>query len=110
MHEVALSTQLARAVSRAAGTAKVLQVRLKIGALRQIVPETLEYAWSFVVKDTPLADAELTITWVPLQITCSLGHESYPTELDFTCPTCGEIAEVTGGNEFTIIDIDVMRS
>ncbi|MFV8381136.1 hydrogenase maturation nickel metallochaperone HypA [Corynebacterium hindlerae] len=110
MHEVALSTQLARAVTRAAGDAKVLQVRLSIGALRQVVPETLDYAWGFVVKDTPLADAELDIHWVPLQITCSAGHVSEPQELDFTCPICGETAAVTGGNEFTIIDIEVIRS
>lgn len=110
MHEVALSTQLARAVTRAADGAKVYSVRLKIGALRQVVPETLDYAWGFVVKDTALADAHLDIHWVPLQITCPKGHVSEPEEVDFVCPVCGDMAEVTGGNEFTIVDIEVARS
>lgn len=110
MHEVALSTQLARAVARAAGDAKVVAVRLKIGALRQVVPETLDYAWGFVVRGTLLDAAKLHIQWVPLEITCPAGHRSNPEELDFTCPICDETAQVTAGNEFTIIDIDVARS
>ncbi|MEJ5928367.1 hydrogenase maturation nickel metallochaperone HypA [Corynebacterium sp. H128] len=110
MHEVALATQLARAVTRAAAGREVLTVRMSIGALRQVVPETLEYAWGFVVKDSPLEDAELDIHWEPVRITCASGHETQLSELDFTCPTCGETAEVTSGNEFTILDIDVTRS
>lgn len=110
MHEVALSTQLARAVSRAAKGAKVYSVRMQIGALRQVVPETLKYAWGFVIKDTELAGATLDIHWVPLSVTCPNGHETQLDYLDFTCPECGQPAEVTAGNEFTILDIEVARS
>ena len=52
VHEVALSTQLARLVSNAAEGRQVFTVRLEIGALRQVVPETLVYAWGFVTKNT----------------------------------------------------------
>ncbi|AKK02506.1 hydrogenase maturation nickel metallochaperone HypA [Corynebacterium epidermidicanis] len=110
MHEVALATQLARAVTRAAGDATVHTVRLRIGALRQVVPETLVYAWGFVSKGSPLEGAELDIDWVPLRVTCPNGHETTLSDIDFSCPSCGQPAEISAGNEFTIIDIDITRS
>ena len=74
VHEVALSTQLARLVSKAAEGRRVLTVRLEIGALRQVVPETLVYAWGFVTKNTQLEGVELDVAWVPVRLRCAEGH------------------------------------
>lgn len=74
-----------------------------------MVPETLDYAWGFVVKDTELAGATLDIDWRPLQLTCPAGHRTEPEILDLHCSECGELAEVTGGNEFTIVDMEITR-
>lgn len=52
MHEVALSRQLARIVSRNAAGREVLEVELEVGHLRQVVPEALHFAWSAVRKNT----------------------------------------------------------
>lgn len=108
VHEVALSNQLAGVVRRAAGGRRVTGVHLKIGALRQVVPETLRWAWGFVIDGTDLADAELEVEWIPLVIECANGHVTEVTgQLDLTCPECPAKTTIVGGEEFTVVDIEV---
>lgn len=108
VHEVALSMQLAKVVRRAAVGRTVLAVHLRIGALRQVVPETLAYAWGFVSRDTGLGSAELDIEWVPAIVECPVGHKNEvgPWE-GLMCPECARPGRVISGEEFTIVDIDV---
>lgn len=110
MHEVALSHQLASAVQRAARGRTVLSVHLRIGALRQVVPESLEYAWGFVTKGSPMEKSEVRIDWVPAEIECSNGHRRIldPNEyLDVRCQECNAPTSVITGEEFAVVDIDV---
>ncbi len=108
MHEVALSTQLARVVNRAAHGKKVTEVHLAIGALRQVVPESLTYAWQFVVKGTPLDGVQLNVEWIPLVIRCEQGHTTtVRDELNLMCPVCGKSTNIMSGKEFTVMDIEV---
>ncbi|MCQ9352639.1 hydrogenase maturation nickel metallochaperone HypA [Corynebacterium sp. 153RC1] len=113
VHEVALSTQLAAVVSRAAQGKPVRVINLRIGALRQVVPSSMEYAWQFVRArhaDPALREAELHIEWVPAQIQCPQGHVtqlSADQYLSLTCPECGEIAQVIAGEEFQVQEIEV---
>ncbi|GAA1472341.1 hydrogenase nickel incorporation protein [Corynebacterium felinum] len=110
VHEIALSTQLAHVVQRAAGNRRVYDVHLKIGALRQVVPETLTYAWGFVTKKTPLEQATLSIEWVDAIIECAAGHRrdiSGEEYLDLSCHQCPEPTRVIAGEEFSVIDIEV---
>ena len=108
VHEVALATQLANIVARAADGRRVVVVRLEVGALRQVVPETLQFAWKFVTKGTILAEARLQVSWIPLTIRCPAGHESRQTDpFDIFCPACGQTGSTIRGNEFRVIDIDV---
>ena len=108
VHEVALSMQLAKVVTRAAEGRTVRSVHLRIGALRQVVPETLSYAWDFVSRDTGLDTAKLDIDWVPAVIECPDRHREQVGPLDgLLCPVCGKPGRVISGEEFTIVDIDV---
>ena len=108
VHEVALSTQLARVVNRAAHGKKVTDVHLEIGALRQVVPESLMYAWQFVVKGTPLDGVQLNVDWIPLVIRCDQGHiTTVKEELNLMCPKCGKTTNIMSGKEFTVVDIEV---
>lgn len=100
--------QLAKVVTKAAAGRTVRCVHLRIGALRQVVPETLSYAWSFVSRDSGMGEAELDIDWIPVVIECPLEHRSEVGPLDgLACPICGQPGRVVSGEEFTIVDIDV---
>lgn len=110
MHEIALSTYIADIVSRAAGGRSVEIIRLEIGALRQVVPSSLEYAWGFVTRDTALAQSRLEITWIDAVVECGNGHTTVldaAEYLSMSCPMCGRPVTVVAGNECRVRDIEV---
>lgn len=110
VHEVALSTQLAGVVTRAAQGRKVRVINLRIGALRQVVPTSMEYAWGFVTAGTALEGARLAIDWRPGVIECAAGHRTTldpHAYLDLGCPLCEQPTTVIQGEEFQVVDLEV---
>lgn len=110
MHEIALSTYIADIVFRAAGGRSVETIRLEIGALRQVVPSSLEYAWGFVTRDTALARSRLQIRWIDAVVECGDGHTTVvdATEyLSMSCSVCDQPVRVVAGNECRVRDIEV---
>ena len=108
MHEVALARQLASAVSRAAGNRTVIAVNVTIGALRQVVPDSLMHAWTFTTAQTPLDGAQLCVEWVEAIMECTCGFRGGITgDFSCLCPECGAIGTFIAGEEFSLRSIDV---
>ncbi len=110
MHEVSLCRQLASAVLRAVGEREVQEVHIDVGALRQVVPEAMEFAWPIVVRGTALDGARLLMRELPAIITCDeCGVQTrLGAELGFDCPACGSsTTRVTSGEEFVLRSVDV---
>ena len=110
MHELALCGSIATIVSRHAAGRPVSLVRLRVGRLRQVAPDTLEFCWAMVCESTPLAGAKLAIESVPVLLRCTAcgTEQELAEELSFTCPSCGSTAvEVITGEEFSVASIDV---
>jgi hydrogenase nickel incorporation protein HypA/HybF len=110
MHEVSLCRSLAGAVTRAAGGRQVEAIHVDVGQLRQVVPEAMLHAWTFVVRNTPLAGAELELNSIAAVLACDdcgAAAELGP-ELGFACHSCGSArTHLTSGEEFTLTAIDV---
>lgn len=105
---MALATQLARVVGRAASGRQVFTVRVAVGALRQVVPASLDYAWGFVIAGTPLEGADLQLQLIGVEVECSAGHITQVTgELSYDCAQCQAPTRIVRGEEFTVLDIDV---
>ncbi|MEA5153753.1 hydrogenase maturation nickel metallochaperone HypA [Raineyella sp.] len=110
MHEVSLCRQLAAAVTRATGDREVEVVHVDVGQLRQVVPEAMRFAWTFVVKDTPLARARLELRLLPATLSCrDCGASSrLGPELGFDCRACGSAdTALTSGEQFVLTAVDV---
>ncbi len=110
MHEVALATQLSEVVARHTAGRHVTEVHIEVGALRQVVPETLAHAWGFVVRGTQLGDARLAVDWIDAEMVCANGHHTRldaSLYLDLTCPQCPAHTRVVRGEEFRVIDVEV---
>lgn len=110
MHELSLCQAIVGVVERARDGRTVEVVNLRLGELRQVVPETLEYCWGLVTEAGPLAGSRLAIERVPVRLDCrdcgeqtAVGHT-----LVLTCAGCGSgnIALVTG-EEFLVTSIDL---
>lgn len=110
MHELALCGSIADIVTRRAGARPVETVHLRIGQLRQVVPDTLAYCWELVTASTPLAGCELAIERVAARLRCERCATEFEMgdEPSFRCPQCRDIAvQVVAGEEFVVTSMDV---
>lgn len=110
MHELSLCQAIAGAVKPYADGRHVDVVRVKIGALRQVVPESLSFCWTLVRDYEDMPDAELEMEFVTAEVRCqSCGLQSAITSRwSLLCPHCGSAdVEILRGNEFLVTSLDV---
>jgi len=91
---------------------KVEEVGLRIGALSGVMPDALEFAYEFAVKDTPLDGSRINMEIVPASGRCSDCGEPCSFEMTpFVCPACGSFnIELNGGYELDIAYIRIETS
>lgn len=110
MHELALCEAIADVVKAHAGGRHVDVVRVRIGALRQVVVDSLTFSWTMVRDFADMPDAELEVESVTAAVQCrSCEHDSEITsQWSLLCPRC-ESADVMvlRGNEFLVTSMDV---
>ena len=90
--------------------AKVLEVRLKVGALASVIPESLEFCYGIVTEGTPLEGSRLVVNVLPVVVHCARCDQD--AELDgiqsFRCPKCGEpCSDLRQGRELEIDSIEI---
>jgi hydrogenase nickel incorporation protein HypA/HybF len=109
VHELSLSGAIVNTVVKHAGERRVSVVSMRIGQLRQVVPDTLEFYFEFVARGTVCEGARLELEIVPALLACAPCARQWTVEFpDFRCPSCreGGVAVITG-NEFEVESIDV---
>ncbi len=111
MHELSLCRSIHTIAERAAPGRTVQVIHLRVGQLRQVVPETLTYCWSLVTETGPLAGSRLDIDHVPVVLDCDgCGTRTEVADvLMLTCGQCGSGAiEVRTGTEFEVTSLDLV--
>jgi hydrogenase nickel incorporation protein HypA/HybF len=110
MHELSLCEAIAGVVKAHADGRHVDVVRVRIGALRQVVPESLSFCWTLVRDSESMPDAALELECVRAEVKCrSCGAQSEITSpWSIWCPQCDSSdVEVLSGNEFLVTSMDV---
>jgi hydrogenase nickel incorporation protein HypA/HybF len=110
MHELSLSEAVVNTVEKHAAGRPVRVVSMRVGALRQVVPETLEFYFGFVSKGTVCEGARLEQELIPARLRCASCEREWGIELPvFMCPACGDAGrvEVASGDEFRVESIEV---
>jgi hydrogenase nickel incorporation protein HypA/HybF len=127
MHELALAGAVIDTAERHAGGRRVMLVRLRLGELRQVVPDSLAFYFEHVARGTLCEDAVLEHEVVSARLGCAcgaswdlasatgvqtppggVGPRLAAARPSFRCPACGgaDVAIETG-NEFEVESIDV---
>ena len=109
MHELSICTAIAKIAHHAAGGRTVERVRVDVGYLRQVVPDTLSHSWEMVVFGTPFEGVPLEVREVPAVIECRDCH-SRTTLVDpiFRCAACSSTqTDVVTGNELFVTSLDL---
>ena len=112
MHETAIAQEILRIVERAAtqgGAKRISKNRLVAGELRAIVPQTLEWCFTFVSEGTIAEGAKIELEVVPVRVRCrACEKETEISQAEFVCPSCSSSdLEIMTGMEFIVKDIEV---
>ncbi len=108
MHGLSLCHAVMGVVDRARGDRTVSRVQLRVGQLRQVVPETLLYCWDLVTENTPMAGAVLDIDHVRVRLHCTdCGADTViEKSLILLCDSCrSPTVQVREGEEFLVTTV-----
>ncbi|MGH2914156.1 MAG: hydrogenase maturation nickel metallochaperone HypA [Solirubrobacteraceae bacterium] len=108
MHELSLSSAIVQTAVKHARGRPVALVSLRVGALRQVIPDTLEFYFEFVARGTLCEGARLEQELVPARLRCEPCATEWPIDWPaFRCPACDGEVSVVSGNEFEVESIEV---
>jgi hydrogenase nickel incorporation protein HypA/HybF len=109
MHELSLSSAVVNTVVKHAAGRRVSVVNLRVGHLRQVVPDSLGFYFEFVSRGTVCEGARLEQEAIPARLRCQACEREWAIEIPaFRCPTCaGSDVTVASGNEFEVESIEV---
>lgn len=109
MHELSLSSAIVNTVVKHAGDRPVTLVSLRVGRLRQVVGDTLEFYFEFVARGTVCEGAQLEQELVEARLRCHPCVREWEIEIPaFRCPWCGgSDVVVASGDEFEVESIEV---
>jgi hydrogenase nickel incorporation protein HypA/HybF len=109
VHELSLSSAIVNTVEKHADGRRVALVSVRVGRLRQVVPDTLEFYFEFVSRGTVCEGAQLELEVVEAELRCESCE--YGWELDvpaFRCPECGSgEVRIGSGQEFEVESIEI---
>ena len=109
MHELSLSSAIVNTVAKHADGRRVTVVSLRVGRLRQVIPDTLAFYFEFVARGSVCEGARLEQEVVPAWLRCRACPREWEIEIPaFRCPACGgSDVEVASGDEFEVESIEV---
>ena len=110
MHELGIAQNILHIVRQSVPVnlaSDVRTVRLRVGQLSGVVPDSLEFCFSVIVNDTEMKQASLAIEQVPLVSKCrECGHRFQMDDLAFSCPACRSTQlDLISGRELEVVEI-----
>ncbi len=109
MHELSIAESIAAKVRERAAGRPVAAVAIRVGHLRQVVPDALEFCWTMVTDASGLQGCQLEIEQVPATVHCQDCDNT--TTLDvpiLLCGSCGgsDVTLLTG-QEFMVVSLEL---
>lgn len=112
MHELSIAIRIVESVTEALThepDATVDAVRIRVGALSNVVPEALRFAWGETTRGTRLDGARLDIEEVAAAAWCATCNaERELPGFAMKCPVCGSpTPQVVRGRELDILSLEL---
>jgi hydrogenase nickel incorporation protein HypA/HybF len=113
MHELSIVSSVVESVTESLAAypgARVVEVRLRVGALASVVRESLEFCYGIASEGTALEGSRLVVNVLPVVMHCEKCGKD--VELagvqSFRCPHCGEPCfDLRQGRELEIDSIEI---
>jgi hydrogenase nickel incorporation protein HypA/HybF len=113
MHELSIVSSVVDTVAEsltAYPSARVLEVRLRVGALAGVEVDSLEFCWGIATEGTRLEGSRLAVKIVPVVMHCAACDADVELESlqSFRCPRCGEpCMDLRQGRELEIESFEI---
>ncbi len=106
---MAEAVRMAEETARAAGRARVVGLKLRIGTLSGAVPEAMRFAFEVVCRGTLAAGARLEIESIPAACWCAACMAEFAGADFFNeCPHCHDLSgELRRGRELEITAVEL---
>ena len=104
MHELSIAQAIVDVATRHAAGRRVVKVEVKVGYLRQVVPDSLDFAFGLVTQGTALNSAQLVISHIPAAGSCrDCGAKGPMEDFPLCCGRCGGLnIDVLAGEELLV--------
>jgi hydrogenase nickel incorporation protein HypA/HybF len=113
MHELSIVSSIVDSVTESLAVyqgARVLEVRLRVGALAAVVEDSLQFCYGIATEGTLLEGSKLLVQILPVVMHCAAcGADGEIESLQsFTCPHCGEpVSDLRQGRELEIESFEI---
>ncbi|MGA3263483.1 MAG: hydrogenase maturation nickel metallochaperone HypA [Terracidiphilus sp.] len=113
MHELSIVTSIVETVTESLAAypgARVKEVRLRVGALASVIPESLDFCYGIAAGGTALEGSRLVVNVLPVVMHCVPCGQDVELEgvQSFRCPRCGEpCLDLRQGRELEIDSIEI---
>jgi hydrogenase nickel incorporation protein HypA/HybF len=110
MHELSIATAVLNTALKHAEGRAVDSVAMRVGSLRQVVPDSLLFYWDIVARDTVCEGARLELTEIEARLHClDCGRDWEPLMAAFRCPVCASAQVAVAAGEELEIDYLELR-
>lgn len=91
------------------GASKVRSIKIKMGVLKELLPECINYYFKIISRGSMAEDAVIEIEKLPMVVRCKVCGSSSKIEFkNFRCPACqSQNLDIIQGNEFYIESLEV---
>ena len=112
MHEVGIIQsvlEIAESLARQNGAIRILEIRMRVGRMTGVVPESLEHAFAVLRDGTLAAGAKLAVEYMPGVFWCTACSAEFESDdLIGGCPTCREPSfDLRRGRELVVESLEV---
>jgi hydrogenase nickel incorporation protein HypA/HybF len=112
MHEVAIMTEalrMAEEAAKSAGAGRIVKLKLRLGTLSGVVPDSMRFAFDVVCHGTLAEGATLEIEQIPAVGWCETCQQEFACADFFNeCPRCHNPGgALRRGREMEIADVEL---
>ncbi len=109
MHELSVARAVLNTAIRHADGREVIVVSLRVGRLRQVVPDSLRFYFEIVARDSACEHARLELEELEVRLRCgACAREWDMLDPAFRCPRCASAdVSVLSGEELEVAYIEV---
>ena len=108
MHELSIASAIVEACDERAAGARVLRVRLEIGRLAAVLPDSLRFCFATCAQSTAVEGAALEITEIEGRAVCRDCGGAVELAAPVGCCDCGSFnLRIVAGEELRVKEMEI---